>query len=127
MNKRNFFKGLMALLAMPANIYAKVFERNKERDRLEYLFNSSRGIFTGLSIESFSQIRIGMFFTTTAEWGLNGSIFEVVGVEQSNCAFVKPFGPSFELQGWPSGMSRKLYFERATLSAFNFYARVRVR
>jgi hypothetical protein len=55
MNKRNFFKGLVALLAMPGNIYAKVFQpkpdvfiipvMHKHRMKPVYMFNEMENAF----------------------------------------------------------------------------------
>lgn len=120
MNKRNFFKGLVALLAMPGNIYAKVFTKPKPPE-VPCMFNSVERTFVReLQFCSFDQIQVGMLFTTTASWGNGDIIFEVVSLVSGH-AFVTPRNfPSNP--DWPMGMARILYFEQAKFSDFTFYA-----
>ena len=79
---------------------------------------------TEVKAKSFDEIRAGMLFTTTSWWGMDGALFQVVELG-SGYAFVTPCEafPNPTWMRWPSGMSRKLDFEKAMFSDFTFYAR----
>jgi hypothetical protein len=59
MNKRNFFKGLVALLAMPSTIYARIVSKPKPAP-FHYFFKREEGFVVQVDVRSPQDVREGM-------------------------------------------------------------------
>lgn len=66
-NKRNFFKGLVALLAMPSNIYAKIFTSKPKAAPYRYFFKMEEGFVVQVDVRSPQDIQEGMLVECGSE------------------------------------------------------------
>jgi hypothetical protein len=123
MNKRNFFKGLVALLAMPSTIYARIVSKPKAPSE-QYFFNIVEGGFVKEAyVDSFKDVRVGMLFTTTRWWGVEGgTVFEVTGISPDHSE-VMLVAPRSSMKHWPKGSSRLIGLPYSNVGQFTFYVR----